>query len=126
MADPLTAIVGQQHGFGAIEDLVQIKARPFEGGAEFIAVIFHRRSGRGADQSVTVEGADDHRLGTVAIGGKIAPLIVQIAVVQVGPVAKDRDPQRRHVPQHRIQRGAGQAAHRDRHAETCAIQSLRL
>lgn len=123
--DPLAAILHQKHGFGTVEDLVQREANRAEGLGEFVRMILHRGAGRGAHQLRTVESPHKDRAGAVAVGLQIVPLVVQRAVIEIGPVAEHRDPERGHIIQPRIQRGAGQGAHLD-HAETCAIQSRRL
>ncbi len=126
MADPAAPVVGQENGFGAVEDVREVEAGSFESGAELRAMILHRGSGRGADKACAIEGADDDRLRAVAVGGDVAALVLGVAVIEIGPVAEDLDPEARDIVEHRIERRAGQAADIDRHLDTCRIQSLRL
>ena len=102
---------------------------PFNGGkgrAEIGGVVFHRGTRRCTDKPRAIEGPDQDRIGTVAKACQIAPFIVPVAIVKVGPVAKHRDAQRRHIVQRSVKIRSRQAAHRHRHAETCATQSARL
>ena len=122
--DAAAAVLGQQHRLGAVEHLVHRHAGLREGRAEFLGVILHRRPGRGADKPRAVEGADEDRVRRVAVGGKVAPFVGRIAVVEVGKGAEHLDPQSRHVIERRAQRLAAQCEDLDTHAETC--QSLRL
>jgi len=116
----------QQHGLGAVEHPLERQPGCREGRAEIARVVFHRRSGRGADQPVAGVGPDQDRARPVAIAAQVGPLVVRIAVVEIGPVAEHRDPERGQIVERLFQRGPRQAAQRDRHVETWAIQSLRL
>jgi hypothetical protein len=121
MSQPAAAKVRQQHGFGAIENVGQRQARPGKGLGEVVGMVGHRRAGRRPHQPVAIEGAGDHRAGAAQIGLQIPPLVVQIAVVEIGPVPEHRDPERGHLIQPR--RHLVRRQRPDDHAETCAIQS---
>ena len=123
------AIGFQQHRFRTVKDIGQRDAQRGEGGGECLGVILHQGGGGGADQAAIVEGADQQRAGVVAVGGKVGAFIIQRAVVKIGPVAEHGDAQAGDVIKGGLQGRAGQAANLDLgfgHAETCAIQSLRL
>ena len=95
-----------------------------EGSGEVLGVIRHRGAGGGADHARAVIGRDHHRAGRL-IGGQVIALIGDIAVIEIGPVAKHRDPQPGQIVQNLADGIAGQDARLD-HAPTCRIQSARL
>ncbi len=68
MPDPLPAAVRQKHRFGAVEDIRERQSAVFEGGGEILGMFAHRRSGRGADEPVAIEGPHEHRAIAVAVG----------------------------------------------------------
>jgi hypothetical protein len=92
-------------------------------------VFLHRGGGGGADQLAVVEGPDDQRAGVVAVGPQILAFVVEGAVVKVGPVAEDGDPEARDGVEDGLEVRAAQGADVDLvcvHALTCRIQSFRL
>ena len=71
-----------------------------------------------ADKAVAIEGADDDGRGAVPVGRKVAPFIVEVAVIEIRPVTKDRDPEARHIIQDGFDLRPGEAADVDGHADT--------
>ena len=124
VADALAAICGQQHGFGAVEHRGQGDAGAFEGRPEGVGMLGQRRAGGRAHQPRAVKRADQHRARRTAIAVEIAPLVVQIAVIKIGPVAEHREAQRGHLVQRGLQTRTGQ--HPDVGHDTCRTQSARL
>ena len=60
VAEPVAAVRLQQHGFAAVEDLVEVEAGLLERLGELVGVLDHRRRGRGADDLVAVARDDAH------------------------------------------------------------------
>lgn len=125
VAQAVAAIGRQQDRLGAIEDVAQRLGPVGEGGGKILGVVLHRRAGGGADHARAVPGRDHDGAGA-GIGAQIVALIGRIAVIQIGPVAEDRDAQAREVVQRGGHRVSGQGLGPDHPCDTCRVQSDRL
>jgi hypothetical protein len=115
MADALPAKIGQQHRLAAIEDVAQLETRRREGGGEFPRMVFHRCTGDRADQPVAVTRTCDDGVSAVDIGAQIAPLVIHVAIINIGLVAEDGDAQPGKVRQRGLQLILGQRGDGQRH-----------
>src|SRR5690606_15435828 len=68
MAQAAAAILGQDHGLGAIEHAGGIDATLAEGRLERVLFVVQRQGGRGADHAVAIEGQDAHAVRRVDVG----------------------------------------------------------
>ncbi len=85
-------------------------------------MVLQRRGGRDTHEPGAVEGTDHQTVRAFQIGGKILAFILQIAVIEIGPVPEHADPEPRHIVERGGEPFAGQGVDLDAHA-TCRSQS---
>ena len=126
----LAAIGRQQHGFSAIEQPGDVVALGGQRRGELALHLGQRRRGGAADDLIAVEGRDDHRARRGGELAQIGLLVIERAIVEIGPAAKHGDAQPRQGRQAARQRFPGQRLDAHRHAAsspaTCSSQSVRL
>ena len=92
-ADAASPIGLQEHRFAEIKVTLRIKARASKWRREFVEVIAEWSAGRRAYQSAFVGRSDNHRAVGRSELRQISALIVEIALLEVGPFVKNRDAQ---------------------------------
>src|SRR5690606_17696899 len=95
--DAAAAIGRQKHALAEIEEICGGMAGGEERRLHLVRLRRHRRAGRGADDLAPVERQHEDRAFRAPIGGKVGPLIGKIAIVEIGKVAEDGDPEPRDV-----------------------------
>lgn len=87
----------QKHRLAKIEKLLDLQPALGEGPRKRVEMLRQWCRRRRADQFLAIEGADDDRLVGGEIGRKVTSLVVGVAVVEIGIVAKDGDAQPRQI-----------------------------
>ncbi|SCB04118.1 Conserved hypothetical protein [Xanthomonas translucens pv. translucens DSM 18974] len=109
MADAAAAIRGQQYRFAEIEHVCYREATAGEGRAEGVGGVAQRQPGGGADHALAVARQHEHAIRRGGIGGQILALVIQVAGVQIRPVAEHGDAQPCDIVQERGDLRAAQA-----------------
>src|SRR6185312_3789151 len=117
VAEAMPTVRLQQHGFAAVENLLQIEARFFKRFGELVGVLDHRRRGRGADNRIAVARYDANGARCGGKLGEVGLFVLECAVVEIRPVAENDHAQPRQSRQHRADLLAGQRFHVQRHGE---------
>ena len=128
-ADPVAAILRQQHQLAEIEHPGHVEAVRRESVGQGRRLVGERQPGRGTDHHLAVEGADDDAVLGLSISLEIALLVVERAVVEIGKRAEDGDAQPGQVRQQCLQALAGEPLDPDlaqASAPTWRLQSARL
>ena len=92
---------------------------------KILGVLLHGGTRRSTDHAIAVPRGDDNRAGA-GVGLQIVTLVIRIAVIDIRPVAKHRDPQPREIIQNPRDRVSGERLDADHAPTTCRVQSARL
>ena len=94
MAEALPTILGQQHGFAEVEHVRTRDPACGERLDERGRLVRERNAGRRTDDARAVEGEHEQALGRRRVGGEVLRLVVEVALVEIRPVAEHGDAQR--------------------------------
>ena len=108
-AHALAAIRFLQHRLAAVKHARAIVAVLQKRSLEFVGFVLHRDRGRGADHARTVAREHDHRFRALHVGLQVLALVVDIAVIEIGKIAKYFDAQPRQLGDMRRERIAADA-----------------
>jgi hypothetical protein len=125
MSRALPPILRKQNGFSAVEDVLHVDVRPFEGRREIVGMIGQRHARRRADHPVAVISGH-HDAVAPGVAGEVSPLIGRVPVIEIGPVAEHRHAQPREIRHHVCDGGTEILPVDEAHRETCRTQSARL
>ena len=115
VADTLPAIFRQQHAFAEIEQACGIVPQRLERAAKFGLLAVHRGSGGRPDNAVPVHCRHEDRAFFGCEFPKVFAFVGSIAIVEIRPLRKHRDPQFGQRIERRCQFRAAKGSYPDRH-----------